>query len=63
MPAKPPIGLTDEFANDPTRQAIWKAFLLKSEIAPKLLPDIVRDLANRLRDPLDRARKFFDDAQ
>ncbi len=63
MPANAPIGLTDEFANDPTRQAIWKAFLLKNEIAPKPLPDIVRDLAARLHDPLDRARKIFDDAQ
>ena len=52
VPAKPPIGLTDEFANDPTRQAIWKAFLLKNEIAPRPLPDIVRDLAIRLHDPL-----------
>jgi predicted nucleotidyltransferase component of viral defense system len=63
VPAKSPIGLTDEFANDPTRQAIWKAFLLKNEISPKPLPDIVRDLATRLHDPVDRARKLFDDAQ
>lgn len=56
VPAKPPIGLTDEFANDSTRQAIWKAFLLKNEIAPKPLPDIVRDLSIKLHDPLDRAR-------
>lgn len=62
VPANAPIGLTDEFANDPTRQAIWKAFLLKNEIAPKPLPDIVRDLAARLHDPLDRARKIFGDA-
>ncbi|WP_428422636.1 nucleotidyl transferase AbiEii/AbiGii toxin family protein [Methylibium sp.] len=63
VPANAPIGLADEFANDPTRQAIWKALLLKNEIAPKPLPDIVRDLAARLHDPLDRARKIFGDAQ
>ncbi|CAM4065931.1 nucleotidyl transferase AbiEii/AbiGii toxin family protein [Roseateles saccharophilus] len=63
VPIEPPIGLTDEFANDSTRQAIWKAFLLKNEISPKPLPDIVQDLATRLRDPLDRARKLFDEAQ
>ncbi|CAM3343802.1 nucleotidyl transferase AbiEii/AbiGii toxin family protein [Paracidovorax anthurii] len=63
VPAKSPIGLSDEFANDPTRQAIWKAFLLKNEIAPKPLSNIVRDLALKLDDSLDRARKIFDDAQ
>ncbi len=46
VPAKLPIGLTDEFANDSTRQTIWKAFLLKNEIAPKPLLDIVKDLAS-----------------
>lgn len=62
VPANAPIGLTDEFANDPTRQAIWKAFLLKNEIAPKPLPDIVRALAAGLHDPLDRTRKIFGNA-
>lgn len=60
VPAELPIGLTDEFANDPTRQAIWKAFLLKNEIAPRPLQDIVYDLSARLHDPLDRARKFLE---
>ncbi|HEY1130751.1 MAG TPA: nucleotidyl transferase AbiEii/AbiGii toxin family protein [Roseateles sp.] len=63
VPAKLPVGLTDEFADDPTRVAIWKAFLLKNEIPPKPLPDIVRDLATWLQDPLDRARKLSDDAR
>lgn len=62
VPAKLPVGLTDEFADDPTRVAIWKAFLLKNEIPPKPLPDIVRDLATWLQDPLDRAHKLSDDA-
>ena len=61
-PAELPIGLTDEFANDSTRQAIWKAFLLKNEIAPKPLQEVVRGLAIGLRASLSRARKLLVDA-
>ncbi len=30
VPAQLPIGLSDEFANDATRQALWRAFLKKN---------------------------------
>ena len=30
VPAGPPVGLTDEFSNDPSRQALWNAFAKKN---------------------------------
>lgn len=30
VPAKLPVGLTDEFANDASRQALWNAFAKKN---------------------------------
>ncbi len=41
VPIELPIGLTDEFANDASRQALWHAFLKKNGLAIKQLPDIV----------------------
>jgi hypothetical protein len=32
VPTEIPAGLSDEFANDPTRQALWNAFLRKNEL-------------------------------
>ena len=34
LPAELPIGLTDEFANDASRQALWTAFLSRPGTAP-----------------------------
>lgn len=51
VPAELPIGLTEEFANDPTRQALWAAFLKKNELAATPLGEVV----NRLRDALATA--------
>ncbi|MFC7411542.1 nucleotidyl transferase AbiEii/AbiGii toxin family protein [Hydrogenophaga atypica] len=36
-----PVGLTEEFANDATRQALWLAFLKKNELQPEPLPAVV----------------------
>lgn len=63
VPVNLPVGLTDEFADDPTRQAIWKAFLLKNELPPKPLPDIVRGLATKLHEPLGQARRLFSEVR
>lgn len=35
------MGLTDEFAHDASRQALWRAFLKNNELPPEPLPDIV----------------------
>jgi len=63
VPVNLPVGLTDEFADDPTRQTIWKAFLLKNELPPKPLPDIVRGLATKLNGPLGQARRLFSEVR
>lgn len=39
-----PIGLTDEFANDASRQALWRAFLTKNKLQHGSLPDILLKL-------------------
>lgn len=36
-----PVGLTDEFAHDASRQTLWKAFLKKNELRPESLSVIV----------------------
>jgi predicted nucleotidyltransferase component of viral defense system len=36
-----PVGLTEEFANDATRQALWLAFLKKNKLQPEPLPAVV----------------------
>ncbi len=41
VPAVLPIGLTDEFATDSSRLAMWHAFLKKNEITITPLSDVV----------------------
>ena len=41
-----PSGLSDEFANDASRQALWLAFLRKNELTPEPLATVV----GRIRD-------------
>jgi hypothetical protein len=44
VPEALPVGLTDEFAQDASRQALWLAFLKKNELVPQPLPAIVGSL-------------------
>lgn len=55
VPAELPTGLTDEFAGDPTRQALWTAFLKKNELAALPLADVVSRLREVLAPVLARA--------
>lgn len=48
VPATLPIGLTEEFGNDPSRQALWRAFLTKNELDLIPLPDVVAGLRAKL---------------
>lgn len=41
VPVELPVGLTDEFAQNPSRQALWQTFIKKNELAPKPLPNVV----------------------
>lgn len=55
VPASLPVGLTDEFSGDVTRQALWHAFLKKNELAQQALPNIVAMLRAALEPALLRA--------
>lgn len=55
VPAALPVGLTDEFAHDPSRQALWQAFLKKNELAPEALPSVVDRLRAAFEASLNRA--------
>ncbi len=55
VPTSLPVGLTDDFSGDTTRQALWHAFLKKNELAQQSLPDIVAMLQKALEPALRRA--------
>ena len=55
LPTELPIGLSDEFANDASRQALWAAFLRKNELAAVPLNNIVTALRTTLHSGLVQA--------
>jgi predicted nucleotidyltransferase component of viral defense system len=55
VPTELPIGLTDEFADDVSRQKLWQAFLRKNELAVTPLADVVRMLRDKLESALRQA--------
>lgn len=55
VPAKHPIGLTDEFAQDPSRQNLWRAFLKKNELEVTPLLEVVMALRTKLSPALAQA--------
>lgn len=55
VPTELPIGLSDEFANDTSRQALWRAFLKKNEMTAVPLTDIVNALRVKLQPALNLA--------
>lgn len=55
IPNGVPIGLSDEFANDPLKEKQWNAFLRKNSIAPKPLSEVVTDLRDFLMPVLTEA--------
>lgn len=55
VPAALPIGLTDEFAADPSRQALWLAFLKKNQLAVTPLVEVVTTLRTKLEPVLIQA--------
>ena len=60
VPTELPIGLSDEFATDASRQAMWRAFLKKNEIAVTSLSDVVSRLRATLEPALVQAGTFSD---
>lgn len=55
VPTDTPIGLTDAFANDPSRQSLWLAFLKKNGLKVTPLPAIVTNLRGALQPALAHA--------
>jgi predicted nucleotidyltransferase component of viral defense system len=60
VPNSLPVGLTDEFATDPSRQALWRAFLTKNELSQQALSYIVATLRSTLEPALLRAISLTD---
>jgi predicted nucleotidyltransferase component of viral defense system len=52
-----PVGLTHEFANDASRQALWRAFLSKNDLPLKPLPAVVGRLSEGLAAALNAAAR------
>jgi predicted nucleotidyltransferase component of viral defense system len=50
-----PVGLTDEFSQDASRQALWLAFLNKNELVPEPLPAVIGRLRAGLTSVLTTA--------
>ena len=55
VPSELPVGLTDEFAHDTSRQALWQSFVKKNELASEPLAAIVVRLRTALESALNRA--------
>lgn len=58
VPVELPMGLTEEFARDTSRQTMWGAFLKKNKMDVKPLSDVVADLGIRLKSALIQAKQF-----
>jgi predicted nucleotidyltransferase component of viral defense system len=57
VPAELPVGLTDEFANDASRRALWQSFVKKNELDTEPLAAIVGRLRLALEPTLNRAAR------
>lgn len=51
-----PVGLSDEFAQDPQKRAQWRAFLSKNRIEAPTLDDVVREIRRFVEVPMTMAR-------
>ena len=57
VPSSIPLGLSDEFANDASRQAMWQSFLTKNELAMVPLSEVVISVREKLQTALQQARQ------
>ena len=55
LPTALPIGLSDEFASDQSRQALWAAFLKKNALPAVPLTSVITTLRATLQPALGRA--------
>lgn len=57
LPSEMPLGLSDEFAQDASKRAQWKAFLGKNRLDAPELAHVVAEVRHFVADPLRRARE------
>lgn len=57
LPEALPIGLTDEFANDPSRESMWKAFLRKNELEQRSLVEVISRISTLIQSLMSLATK------
>ena len=57
VPSSIPLGLSDEFANDASRKAMWQSFLTKNELAMVPLNEVVISVREKLQTALQQARQ------
>ena len=57
IPTELPMGLSDEFAADPSRQALWTAFVKKNELAMIPLADVVARIRTALEPAMGLAAR------
>ncbi|HAT2053636.1 nucleotidyl transferase AbiEii/AbiGii toxin family protein [Legionella pneumophila] len=57
VPEVLPVGLTDEFANDPSRELMWKAFLKKNELEQRPLVEVISLISTFIQTPMFLAKK------
>ena len=56
MPSATPIGLSDAFADDTTKQLQGRAFLKRNKLEPMNLPEVVRTIRERVLQLLELCR-------
>jgi len=57
VPTDLPMGLSDEFAADPSRQALWTAFVSKNDLAMIPLADVVARIRSALEPAIGLAAR------
>jgi hypothetical protein len=57
LPEKMPLGLSDEFAHDATKQAQWNAFLGKNRLDAPTLREVVVEIRSFVTEPFKLARQ------
>lgn len=58
VPENMPLGLSDEFAHDTTKQAQWKAFLGKNRLDAPTLNEVIVEVRRFVTEPLMLARQM-----
>ena len=57
LPANVPTGLSESFAQDPTKRAQWGAFLGKNRLTAPPLEIVIAEIWKFIEEPLALARK------